>query len=111
MLYSKALLLIFVFIITAVAALGQEDDTIKVESSIVRLNVGVVDARGRPITDLDQGSFTVLEDGVKQQITRFEPSTAPFSVVLMLDMSGSTLGYRQVIKLSASRFIDALGPN
>lgn len=90
--------------------LAQEDDPIKVDSSIVRLNVGVVDSRGRPFTDLDQTNFTVYEDGQKQQITRFEPSTAPFSVVLMLDMSGSTLGYRQVIKLSASRFIDALGP-
>jgi Ca-activated chloride channel family protein len=28
----------------------------------------------------------------------------------MLDMSGSTLGFRQVIKQSASRFIDALSP-
>ena len=42
---------------------------------------------------------------------RFEPSEAPFSVVIMLDMSGSTLGFRQVIRQSAFRFVDALSPN
>lgn len=89
---------------------AQGDDPIMIDSSIVRLNVGVVDNRGRPITSLDRADFTIYEDGVKQQINRFEPSSAPFSVVLMLDMSGSTLGFRQVIKLSAARFIDALGP-
>ncbi len=80
------------------------------DSSIVRLNVGVVDQRGRPITKLDRSSFSIYEDGVKQEITRFEPTEAPFSVVMILDMSGSTLGFRQVIKQSASRFIDALAP-
>lgn len=90
---------------------AQDDDPIRVDSSIVRLNVGVVDKRGRPITDLGQGSFEIYEDGVKQQISRFEPVEMPFSVVLMLDMSGSTLGFRQVLKQSAFRFIDALSPN
>lgn len=110
MLYRKALFFLFISLLLVASSSAQDDETIKIDSSIVRLNVGVVDARGRPITDLDQSNFSVFEDGIKQQITRFEPSTAPFSVVLMLDMSGSTLGYRQVIKLSASRFIDALGP-
>ncbi|MFZ1702408.1 MAG: VWA domain-containing protein [Pyrinomonadaceae bacterium] len=90
---------------------AQDDDPIRVDSSIVRLNVGVADARGRPVTNLRQSNFEIYEDGVKQQIMRFEPVDTPFSVVIMLDMSGSTLGFRQVIRLSAVRFIDALGPN
>jgi VWFA-related protein len=91
--------------------LAQDDDPIRVDSSIVRLNVGVVDGRGRPVTDLDRANFEIYEDGVKQNIARFEPVATPFSVVIMLDMSGSTLGFRQVIRQSASRFIDALSPN
>ena len=90
---------------------AQGDDPIRVDTSIVRLNVGVVDGRGRSITNLAQSNFEVFEDGVRQQISRFEPSDAPFSVVLMLDMSGSTLGFRPVIKQSAARFLDALAPN
>ncbi len=111
MLFLRAFSIIPLILLIAVSAYAQQDDPISVDSSIVRLNVGVVDSRGRPITNLDKSTFTVYEDGAKQQITRFEPSTAPFSVVLMLDMSGSTLGFRQIIKLSANRFIDALGPD
>lgn len=97
--------------ISAIATQAQDDDPIRVDASLVRLNVGVVDQRGRPVLTLDRSNFDVFEDGVKQQITRIEPNTAPFSVVIMLDMSGSTLGFRQVIKQSAARFIDALSPS
>jgi VWFA-related protein len=104
--------LLFLFVnLFAIPLLAQNDETIRVDSSIVRLNVGVVDGRGRPITNLDRANFEIFEDGVRQQILRFEPTEAPFSVVIMLDMSGSTLGFRQVIKQSAVRFIDALSPN
>ena len=108
---SKAVFLIILLLIGICGIAAQDDDPIRVDSSIVRLNVGVVDQRGRPIVSLDKNNFEIFEDGVKQQISRFEPSEAPFSVVIMLDMSGSTLGFRQVIRQSAVRFIDALSPS
>ncbi len=90
--------------------MAQTDDVIKIDSSIVRLNVGVADRQGRPVTNLNKENFTLFEDGAKQDILRFEPTAAPFSVVMLLDMSGSTLGFREVIRQSAFRFIDALAP-
>lgn len=103
---------ILIFLLSfANCVLAQDDDPIKIESSIVRLNVGVVDQRGHPITTLDRSQFLIYEDGVKQQITRFEASSAPFSVVMLLDMSGSTKSFRANIKLSAARFLDALAPD
>jgi len=110
MLFRRALIVLSLILAASGLVAAQDDDPIRVDSSIVRLNVGVVDQRGRQITDLSKANFSVYEDGVKQEITRFEPSTAPFSVVMILDMSGSTLGFRQVIQLSAFRFIDALLP-
>ena len=108
---ARLALLLTIFLLAAPAILSQvDDDPIRVDSSLVRLNVGVVDAKGRPILNLDRSNFEVYEDGIKQQITRLDPSSTPFSVVIMLDMSGSTLGFRQVIKQSAFRFIDALSP-
>ena len=89
----------------------QDDEPVRVDSSIVRVNVGVVDDRGRPITTLAQSSFTVYEDGVKQDISRFVAAPAPFSVVMMLDMSGSTRSFRQNIQMAAARFLDALAPD
>lgn len=108
---SRALFILAVIFIGFLSVTAQDDETIRVDSSIVRLNVGVVDQRGHPITSLNKSNFEIYEDGVKQQITRFDPSEAPFSVVIMLDMSGSTLGFRQVIRQSAFRFIDALSAN
>jgi len=91
-------------------SIAQVDDPVNVDSAIVRVNIGVVDQRGRPITSLDRPNFSIFEDGVKQEISHFELSSAPFSVVMMLDMSGSTKSFRQNIALSAARFMDALAP-
>ncbi len=110
MYFSKGLFLLAVLFLSVIGAAAQDDDPIRIDSSLVRLNVGVVDQKGRPVTSLDKGNFELFEDGVEQEILRLEPSSAPFSVVMILDMSGSTLGFRQVIKASAFRFIDALSP-
>ena len=87
------------------------EDVIRVESTLVQLNVGVVDRQGRAITNLSRNDFAVYEDGVRQPIVNFESTTAPFSLVLLLDMSGSTLNFRTTLKQAAQRFIDALAPD
>lgn len=109
--FLKAIFLFSLLISGFLTVAAQDDDVIKVDSSIVRLNVGVVDQKGRPITSLNREDFTVYEDGVKQNIVSFEPTVAPFSVVMILDMSGSTLGFRETIRQSAFRFINALAPD
>ena len=101
--------LLSVFAVVPIYA-QQVDDVIRTESSLVQLNIGVVDKQGRPITSLTQKDFVVYEDGVKQAIQHFEPVDAPFSLVLMLDMSGSTITFRQQLKLASQRFLDALAP-
>ncbi|HEY6230701.1 MAG TPA: VWA domain-containing protein [Pyrinomonadaceae bacterium] len=88
----------------------EPDDVVRTETSLVQLNVGVVDSRGRAVTSLSRNDFTVYEDGVKQQILHFEPTDAPFSLVLLLDTSGSTVNFRQQFKSAAWRFLDALAP-
>ena len=96
---------------TAARAQTQDDDIVVTTSTnLVLLNVGVADQKGRAITNLSQSDFNVFEDGVKQSVVSFEPSTAPFSLVLLLDMSGSTRNFRQTLKQSAIRFLDALSP-
>jgi VWFA-related protein len=103
--------LLFIFLAFCLNIFAQDDDPIKVETTIVRLNVGVSDRQGRAITTLDKENFTVFEDGVKQNILSFKPTVTPFSVVLLLDMSGSTRSFRQNIQQSAYRFVDTLSPD
>ena len=86
------------------------EDIIRTETSLVQLNIGVVDKQGRAVTSLTKNDFVIYEDGVKQSIQLFAPVEAPFSLVLMLDMSGSTINFRQQLKLASQRFLDALAP-
>lgn len=107
----KSVFLVLLTLLAAFTATAQEvDDVVRTETSLVQLNIGVVDKQGRPITSLTRNDFVVYEDGVKQSIQHFEPVNAPFSLVLMLDMSGSTLNFRQQLKLASQRFLDALAP-
>jgi VWFA-related protein len=95
-------------VIPVVTQAQPPDDVIKTETSLVQLNVGVVDKQGRAITSLSSRDFVVYEDGVPRPIVAFEPTDAPFSLVLLLDMSGSTINFRQQIQMAATRFLDAL---
>jgi VWFA-related protein len=88
----------------------QPDERIITDTALVQLNVGVVDKQGHAVTTLSSNDFAIYEDGVRRPILHFEPADAPFSLVLLLDMSGSTINFRQQIRAAATRFLDALGP-
>jgi VWFA-related protein len=92
------------------AAVFAQDDVLRTDTSLVRLNVGVVDRQGHSVTTLSQSDFVVYEDDVRRPIVAFEPTQAPFSLVMLLDMSGSTVNFRQQIQQAALRFLDALVP-
>ena len=101
-------------LVTASSMLGSvaraQVDRIVTETSLVQLSVGVVDKQGHSVTDLSANDFVVYEDGVRRPIIHFEPTEAPFSLVLLLDTSGSTVTFRQQIQSAALRFLDALRP-
>ncbi len=105
---SIAALLIF---IPAGVSAQQPDDVITTNTALVQLNVGVVDKQGRAVTSLSRNDLAIYEDGVRRPIASFEPTEAPFSLVLLLDMSGSTITFRQQIQAAALRFLDALAPD
>lgn len=47
--------------------------TFKTKAQLVQLDVVATDAQGKPVLGLQQSDFTVLEDGVPQQVGVFEP--------------------------------------
>ena len=100
-----------VLIVAAGVSAQQPDDVITTNTALVQLNVGVVDKQGNAVTSLSRTDFAIYEDGVRQPIRFFEPTEAPFSLVLLLDMSGSTVNFRQQIRGAALRFLDALSPD
>lgn len=89
----------------------QQDDEIKLETTLIQIPVIVRDKGGRYILDLSKREFSIYEDGVRQTIEFFGTIEEPFSVALVLDTSGSTAAQLELIKASAIAFIDSLRPN
>src|SRR5947199_291062 len=72
------------------AALAQET-TFRVDVNLVRVLATVKDGAGRLIGTLGKEDFTVLDNGVRQQIAVFERRTEqPLLISLLIDNSGST---------------------
>jgi VWFA-related protein len=60
-----------------VAAQPDAKPTFRAATSVVELAVAVTDAAGRPVADLQEGDFEVLEDGRPQRLTAFRRLAAP----------------------------------
>jgi Ca-activated chloride channel family protein len=57
--------------------------------AVVSLNVTVSDSQQRFITDLEQGDFTVFEDGANQELIYFSKTHLPMALSLLIDTSAS----------------------
>ena len=86
----------------------QDDEVIKVDSSLVVLNAAVTDAAGKPVTGLKNNQFTILEDGKPQPISLFETESAPFAAVILIDTSGSMEQRVSIARAAAIHFLDGL---
>ena len=86
-------------------------DVIKVNTTLVTLPVSVTDRDGRYIPNLRKEDFRLWEDGLEQQVAFFASVDKPFSVVLMLDTSGSTRFRIDEIQDAAIAFVNQLRPD
>src|SRR5262245_10603774 len=59
----------------------EEDDVIKINTTLVTIPVSVYDQAGRFIGGLQKQDFQIFEDGRKQQIEVFATTEQPFTVV------------------------------
>lgn len=91
-------------------AVVDDSDVITVETQVVSIPVKVVDRSGRFIGGLTKENFTVLEDGVEQQIEFFSNEQQSFTVALVLDMSYSAKFKADEIQNAALAFIKLLRP-
>ena len=83
-------------------------DVIRVETTLVTLPVSVTDRDGRYIPNLTKTDFRLWEDGIEQQVAFFSSVDKPFSVVLLLDTSGSTRFKIEEIQDAAIAFVNQL---
>ena len=87
-----------------------EDEIVKVETNLVTTPVSVLDRSGRFIATLKKKDFRIFENGKLQEITYFQSSEQPFTVVLMIDTSPSTRYHIDEIHYAAVTFVNQLRP-
>jgi len=87
-----------------------ENDVVRVDTSLVTVPVSVLDRQGRFVANLLKDDFRVFENGVEQPIAYFEPAEKPFTVALVLDTSASTHFHLDEIKGAAIAFAKQLRP-
>lgn len=77
---------------------------------LVSLNVTVTDSAGHYVSDLEQGDFSVFEDGAKQDITFFTRRIQPIALSLLLDSSASMDDKLTTLQVAASNFVKRMKP-
>ena len=102
------LAVILVAIPATVFALVQQEFQLKVNVSLVSVDVGVYDRKGEAVMTLKQDDFLVYEDDQPQEIRAFEPSGVAFNALLVVDQSGSMRQAWDSMLKGLNRFMEVL---
>ena len=90
-----------------------QDDTgtiFRADTRLVVLPTTVVDKNGHLVTTLPREAFTVLENGVQQEIKQFKREDVPVSMGLIIDNSGSMRDKRAKVEAAALALVKASNP-
>jgi len=100
---------------TIIAALVLTGVPLVAQSPIFRGNVQTVavyatvtGADGRLIPDLARESFSILDNGRRQELTLFASDVQPITAVVLVDRSGSMKRNFTLVQQAASRFVDVM---
>jgi len=84
--------------------------TLRVDTSLVQINVTVTDPLNRFVTGLEKEHFKLFEDKVEQTILQFSSEDAPLSIGLVFDTSGSMGPKLQKSRQAAAQFFKTANP-
>jgi Ca-activated chloride channel family protein len=90
--------------------LEQRSDRIRVDTTLVQINVTVTDPLNRFVTGLEKEHFRLFEDKIEQKILDFSSEDAPLSIGLVFDTSGSMGGKLQKSRQAAVQFFKTANP-
>lgn len=90
---------------------ARDEETVRVQTTLVTVPVGVTDRDGRFVAGLRKENFRVYEDGVEQSVAFFAPVESPFTVVILIDTSPSTGFVLGEIVDAANVFMNRLRPD
>ncbi|HEY6047136.1 MAG TPA: VWA domain-containing protein [Pyrinomonadaceae bacterium] len=85
-----------------------EGGVLRVSTSLITVPAVVMDRDGRYIANLRKDDFRIFDNGIEQEVSYFASVEKPFTVVLMLDVSGSTQTQLAQIRAAANTFVGRL---
>jgi Ca-activated chloride channel family protein len=88
-----------------------ETPTFTADTKLVILPVSVSDKNGKLVTDLQQKSFKVFENGVEQPIKLFRHEDVPISLGIIVDNSGSMKEKRRNVETASMDLVKASNPH
>jgi len=88
-----------------------ERPTFRVGVEAVFVKISVTDPLNRYVTGLEKQHFKVYEDKVEQGITHFTQESAPISVGILFDISGSMKDNIHTARNSVVRFLESGNPD
>src|SRR6188472_3573083 len=94
----------------SLALARQEQPIFKSSVRTVPIYATVVDASGRLVPELEQGDFTVLDNGKPAEVSLFSNESQPFTAVVMLDTSASMTANLKLLNRAAEQFLLRLLP-
>src|SRR5918912_86989 len=101
-------LLVAVLTLSPAARAQDQDEPIKLKADLVSLTASVTDRNGRALRTLKADDFAVYEDGARQRVEHFAATEEPFTLLLLLDISGSTHDDIELMKRAARNFLAEL---
>ena len=92
------------------SVLDRRAGSIRIDTTLVQINVTVTDPLNRFVTGLDKDYFKLFEEKVQQEITQFSSEDAPLSIGLVFDTSGSMGAKLQKSRQAAAQFFRTANP-
>lgn len=86
-----------------------QDETIRVETNLVTLNVEVSDSRGRAVSGLSKADFRVFDNGVEQVVDVFSARDSAVSYGIVYDLHPTTDEQTAGVLAALKKFASTLG--
>jgi Ca-activated chloride channel homolog len=105
-----ALTVLLAGLVSIAGVFGQDPHALRVDVSLVTVDVEVTDSAGRSVNNLKQSDFEIFENGLLQSVRSFDSVEAPYDIMLLFDCSASTEPAWPFLVEAMNRFLKTLRP-
>jgi VWFA-related protein len=84
--------------------------TLSTTTSLVNVDVMVVDSNGSPLQNLGKKNFQLYDDGVPQAVTNFGTGEAPMTICMLVEFANRYWGFLYIALRYSYAFLEVIHP-